>query len=101
LRLLQAEGKGKNMKTAILALLLCFANSLAMADNPTDAPLLPENPEKTVAHPAKENVRARKHRGKRNACATDQTEGGLKAPEKLTPPAGSGDQVTGDLLPSL
>jgi hypothetical protein len=89
------------MKTAIFALLLCFANSLAMADNPTDAPLLPENPEKAVAQPAKENVRARVRRGKKNACPTQQTKGGLKAPEKLTPPAGSGDQVRGNMLPSL
>jgi len=71
------------MKTVTLALALCLVTSIAMADTPTDAPLLPENPQGAVSQSAKADSQARKPRGKKDNCMARQARKATEKPASM------------------
>lgn len=100
------EERIKQMKTRIatLALTLCFVSSLAVADSPTDAPLLPDNEHPAVVQQVASAGRARKHfdkKTKNGECSPEKAAQTASQTDHRTAPRDSQTSSQTDASPSL
>ena len=91
------------MKTQIatFALMLCFVSSLAVADSPTDAPLLPDNGHSAVVQQDKSASRAENRRHKKDECPPEKAGQAASKADHRTEPRDSAAPSQTDALPSL
>ena len=74
------------MKSRItFAFFVCLASSFALADNPTDAPLMADNPTSAVVQP-KEKSKTHKYADKNDACIPKAAEAATKQAEPKPQP---------------
>jgi hypothetical protein len=97
------EERIKNMKThiAAFAVTLCFVSSLAVADSPTDAPLLPDNEHSVVVQHDESAGRARKRHDKKDACSFERSGQTASSPNQRTAPRDSQSPSQTGASPSL